>query len=346
MTYLDVIEYRGSHDNSWIVYRHPNNQFNTNSKLIVSVGQVAVIVHGGKVERIIENGTFILDNLNFPFLANMQRKKHGGGNPFPMEVYFINKTIKLDMLWGTIDPILLLEPKFNVRVHVRARGQFGLKINNYQFLLTQLIGSINRQTITFELINQFFRGLINTKIKTILASEIINNKISLLDINMHLDSLSNQTKVLLEPEFERYGFEMINFYYSSINLPADDLEIINKILNKNAEFNILGTDRYKASRGYDVLESAAKNEGSGNLASAGLGLGIGKGFADDLMNVNKDLKVDEHKCVKCSMKIGEKDKFCLNCGTEQVKHCSKCNTTIDSNAKFCSNCGQVVEGGK
>lgn len=56
----------------------------------------------------IENGTFVLDNLNFPFLANMQRKKHGGGNPFPMEVYFINKTIKLDMLWGTIDPILLL----------------------------------------------------------------------------------------------------------------------------------------------------------------------------------------------------------------------------------------------
>ena len=342
MGLLNVIEYRGNHDGSWVVYRHPNFEFNNNSKLIVSIGQVAILVHGGKVESILENGTHVLKNLNLPVLSTMQKSNHSGGVPFPMQVYFINKSVKLNMLWGTMDSILLLEPKFNVRVNVRARGQFGLRISNYQFLLTQLIGSIDQNLITFEIVNSFFRGLINTKIKTILSSEIIKNKISLLDVNMHLEEISSRTLSVLKPEFEFYGFELINFYYSSINLPAEDLDVINKILNKNAEFDILGADRYKASRGYDVLESAAKNEASGNMASAGLGIGIGTGFAKDLMIVNNELNLNETKCIKCDHVIPKNSKFCPNCGSEQVKKCAKCHQELKKDAKFCSSCGTAV----
>ena len=212
MSLLNVIDYRGSADNKWLVYRHPNKEFNSNSKLIVGVGQVAAIVHGGKLESIVENGTHILDNLNMPFLSTLQKNKHGGGTPFPMEIYFINKTLKLDMLWGTMDPIMILEPKFNVRVNVRARGQFGIRINNYQFLLTQLLGSIGSTFVRFETINSFFRGLINTRIKTILSKEISANKISILDINIHLEDFSSKALKSIKPDFVIYGIELVHLY--------------------------------------------------------------------------------------------------------------------------------------
>ncbi|WP_162151101.1 SPFH domain-containing protein [Haploplasma modicum] len=345
MSLLNVIEYKGNNSNNWVIYEHPNKEFNNQSKIITSVGQVSIIVHGGIVEKILDSGTHIVENLNLPFLSGIQKNVHGNTAPFPMQVFFINKTIKLDMLWGTLDPIMLLEPKFNVKVNVRARGQFGIRIRNYQFLLTQLIGSFKADVITFERINDFFRGVLNTRVKTILSSEIIKNKISILDINMYLNDLSKNSLEILKPEFEHYGFELINFYYSSINLPDADLETINKILNKNAEFDILGSDRYKASRGYDVLEKAAENEGSGNFASVGLGLGLGKSFADDVLNVKDDMKIEETKCGGCNHQIKKDDVFCPNCGKKQIIKCKKCQNELNPGAKFCSMCGNAVEGG-
>ena len=60
------------------------------------------------------------------------------------------------MLWGTKEPIAVLDPKFQVRVHVRARGQYALRINNYQFILTTLVGSLGgKNLVEFEVVNDF-----------------------------------------------------------------------------------------------------------------------------------------------------------------------------------------------
>jgi len=95
MSVLNVIDYQGESSNTWIMYRHPNKEFNTRSRIIINAGQIAVIFHGGKVEKILESGTYELENLNLPFLSGLQKGKYGGRAPFPMEVYYINKTIKV-----------------------------------------------------------------------------------------------------------------------------------------------------------------------------------------------------------------------------------------------------------
>ncbi len=351
MAVLDVCSFDGSRDRRWLVYKHPNNEFNTKSKLIVGPGQVAVVVHGGKIEKILENGTYTLESENFPFIKELQRKAYGA-IPFTLEVYFVNKTMKLDMLWGTKDPIQLLEPKFQVKINVRARGQYALRISNYQFLITHLVGSLGgANMVAYEEVNNFFRSIINTKIKTLIAQYFIKNKISILDISMYLDEISKESFNAIYSEIESYGLEVVNFYYESISIPDEDLETINEILNRNAEFNILGDDRYRTSRGYDVLESAAKNEGAaGGMAAVGVGLGVGLGAAKQASGLAGEMippkasKKMVH-CVKCNAEIEADDKFCPECGSPQVLKCEKCHSELSPNDKFCPECGTPVKRG-
>ncbi len=265
-----------------------------------------------------------MDSENFPFLKSLQKQVYGGSAPYTLEVYFINKTMKLDMLWGTKDPIQLLDPKFQVKINVRARGQYALRINNYQFLITQLVGSLGgKAVIDFNSINNFFRSIINTKIKSLLAQYFIKQSSLYFGYcNVFRWNITNSFDALKD-EFDRFGLEVINFYYESINIPDEDLATINEILNRNAEFNILGENRYRTSRGYDVLESAAKNEGAaGGMAAVGVGLGVGLGVGKEAVGLTNNMIPDENKkakkdvaCVKCGSMIESDDKFCPECGS-------------------------------
>ncbi len=351
MALFDVIKFEGFSDRKWVLYKHPCTDVNTKSKLIVGPGQVAVAVHAGKVENIFESGTFTISTENFPFIEGLVKKVYGGKVPFPMEFYFINKTIKLDMLWGTKDPIQVIDPEFNVKVRARARGQFGVRIANYQFLITTLLGAVHsKNLLEFDVLGDFFRGLINTKVKTVLAEYIINKDVGLMDISVYLEEIANVCKERLMPEFDRFGIELVNFYFETINVPDEDLERINEILNKKAEFEIMGDYRYRTARGFDVLETAAGNEGAGGAiagAGIGLGLGVGAGQAVGNMMANQNTLVPPTTkvCPKCGNAVGNQ-KFCPECGERLKQHCPKCNKEVSPGAKFCPECGTKIERGE
>lgn len=52
MAFYDLIKFDGNGLN-WLMYEHPVDEFNNNSKLVVSPGQVAIIVHSGKIEKFV-----------------------------------------------------------------------------------------------------------------------------------------------------------------------------------------------------------------------------------------------------------------------------------------------------
>lgn len=345
MAIMDVIKYDGTANRDWIVYKYPGHEFNTKSKLIVGVGQIAVCVHGGKVESIFESGTVTLNTENLPFIKAFVKGLHGGNTPYTMEVYFINKRVKLDMLWGTTDPIQMLDPKFNVKVNVRARGQMGIRVSDYQYFLTNLIGTIgNDGVIDFGILQNYFRSLINTKIKTLIGNYLITNKISTMDVSIYLEEMSASAKEKLDDEFAKFGLDLVNFFIESISVPDEDLEKINKFLNKKAEFDIVGDARYEKSRSYDVLETAAGNEGGG-LASAGVGLGVGLGVAKAASSMTGETIVADQTtivCPNCGGKTSANAKFCPGCGIKFVRCCPKCGTGVKIGTKFCPECGEKL----
>lgn len=354
MAIIDVIKFNGIQNRDWLIYRYPGDNFSTGTQLIVNEGQVAVFVKGGRALDYFSPGTYPLNTNNIPILKSFINIPFGGRTPFTAEVFFINTTAKLDILWGTTDPISLIDPKYTVRLRVRAFGQFAMKIIDYRVFLTELIGAVgDGQVVKYDIVTRYFRGVIAAKIKTIIADIIINQRISVLEITPRLEDISNEAMRRISGEFHRFGIDIINFYISSVNFPDEDFAVINRILGEKAAFDIIGDNRYNIKRSFDVMETAAGNEGGGSIASAGIGLGLGAGAGIAVGNtfaaaagsvVNTPPKTIS--CNKCGTANPEGTKFCPNCG-EKVSiikiECFSCKSPVDDSAKFCPNCGSSMQ---
>lgn len=384
MAIIDRIKFDGLISKNWIIYRYPGESYVMGTQLIVGEGQVAVFVKGGKALDYFTAGTYTLSTSNLPLLKGIVNLPFGGKTPFTAEVYFINKTVKLDMYWGTVDPIQVIDPKYKVKLRVRGFGQFGMRVEDYRVFMTELIGAMNEyEVVSFDKLMQFFKGLLVTKVKSIIADVIINRNISALEVSAHLEEISEFGREKISDEFERFGLKVVNFFVQSINFPDEDFETINSILKDKAAFDIMGDSRYVSKRSFDVMETAAQNEaGGGTLLSAGLGLGAGVAMGNTMgsmagvMNTKTVTDTDDKgtsacpkcgynnvkgsafcgscgeklqpaklKCPKCGDEVPSGMKFCTSCGSLMVvkKACSNCGTEYTQDSKFCRSCGKELE---
>ena len=345
MAFYEVVRYEAKNLN-WILYKHPVDEFNNNSRLIVSTGQVAIIVHNGKIEKICENGTFKINSELLPFLKGFTKAFFGGKNPYPIEIYFINKAIKLDFLWGTSDPITITDPKYQIVINVRARGQLGLRLTNYQYFYQTLVGTILKDgLITFNLVQDFFRGKINQVVKKEISTFIISNKITFLEIDTKMEAIQEIVEKEIKEEFEKFGFDVVNLSIESINVPAEDLTKLNEILHKKAEYDQLGDQVYRTTRGYDVLEAGANNNGAaGTIMGVGMGMHVNgsiNGAVGSIIPPAQEQGKTYH-CPNCKTEIANGTKFCPECGTKILYNCPECGASVTPAQKFCPECGKPL----
>ena len=284
---------------------------------------MAVFIKGGRICDVFLPGTHTLNAGNLPILNSIINLPFGSKTPFTAEIYYINTVTKLDINWGTSDPIQVIDPEYQIRLRVRAFGQLGLKIENYTLFISELIGSMNQaDVVKYDKILNYYKGVLSSKIKTIIADMIINDKISVLEISAMLDDISRKTQELLDADFDRYGFKITNFFIKSINFPDEDFEKINQILEDRAAFEIMGDGRYVTKRSFDVYEGAATNESgvAGAFAAGGIGLGTGAALAGGVNNVLNINPQAEEQCNTCRKYVRAGSKFCSHCGSSWLSY--------------------------
>ncbi|WP_285398042.1 SPFH domain-containing protein [Lysinibacillus sp. fls2-241-R2A-57] len=341
------MKFDGLRSRDWLIYKHPTEKLVLGTTLIVNEGQVAIFVKGGQICDVFNSGTHVLSTNNLPLLHHVVNFAYGGDTPFSAEIYFINLSVKLDLYWGTSDPIQLIDPKYFVKLRIRAFGQLALRLDDYLLFFTEVIGSMNKDDIvSFEKVQDYFKGSLITSIKTELANKIINEKISALEITTELHNISNSLKGKISEEFNTYGFIMAHFHIQSINFPEEDFDKINQILQDKAKFEIMGDNRYVTQRSFDIYESAASNENgvAGLFASSGVGLGVGQGM---ITMMNQQVQQPGNNithiiCPSCHGNILSTSKFCNLCGenlTRQIITCHSCQSENEESSKFCCSCG-------
>ncbi len=188
----------------------------------------------------------------------------------------------LDVKWGTPDPIQLLDPRYKIMVQVRAFGQYGIRVTDSKRFLLKLVGTVSQFDV--DTLSEYFRGVFITRIKTEIANLIIRQEQSILEVSTQLEVLSNGLKKSLETEVAEYGVTLVQFNVHSINVPENDPAAITlkAALARKAEMGIVGFT-YQQERSFDVMETAAGNEGSvGSVMGAGMGLGMGLGVGAPL----------------------------------------------------------------
>lgn len=368
--YLDVIKYEG--DNNTIVYKAFVENFNTKTQLIVNESQEALFYKDGQALDLFISGRHSLTTDNLPFLKKVFGKIFGDKTPFTCEVFFINKVSVLDVMWGTDSPIMLEDPKYHLLVGVRANGQMGFRVTDSRKFVVKVVGQLTDFAV--DSVKRSIKGMVMNNVKDILAKKIIEEGVSVIDISVHLKSLSSKIQSELNVELAEYGLEATNFYLNTIFTGPEDLSKLKQLKERYLEAMTdidIDTIRevkmgeakakaraaqgytYQEERKYDVLEGAAKNEGAaGNIMGAGMGLGMGVGLGANMgsamantANVITEESANTMACPSCKAIIKKTSKFCSECGCkiEQKKFCSECGAEVQPGKKFCSECGNKLD---
>jgi membrane protease subunit (stomatin/prohibitin family) len=280
MAIIDRVKYDSTSDEV-LVFKFPSEKLTLGGQLIVNQSQEALFLKGGQVCDLFGPGRYTLTSANLPLLNKLVNLPFGGKTPFAAEVWFINKTVKRDLKWGTPSPIPLIEPTYNYPISVRAFGRWGLRVQDSRCFVLHIVGSQIAADSTKVL--EYFIGEIHQRFSAALAKFIHTEKTSIFEINVKLNELSQYSATVISPEFARFGVELINFNVEHVSIPDNELAKFQEIFGRRMEIEQISKAKvgpaYTTMRTFDTLEKAAENPGggAGALLAGGLGLGVGVG---------------------------------------------------------------------
>lgn len=226
MAIASVIKYEG--DNNTFIWKHPDEDFNSLTQLIVHESQEAIFFMNGEALDTFGPGRHTLETENIPKLGRFLNRTTDGDNPFHCEVYFINKTVQMSVKWGTDSKVRYIDPESGIPIELGACGEMNLAVSDGRKLLLKLVGTTNGiawndsgMGFTKSLQNSF-RPLISTAVKSNLSSAIKAENFDILEIDEHLESLSKTLRGRIIDGFEEYGLTIPQFYLTTVVLPEDD----------------------------------------------------------------------------------------------------------------------------
>lgn len=271
MAIFEVIKYEG--DNDVFVWKHPAEDFNTLSQLIVNESQEALFFKNGQALDLFGPGRHTLHTQNIPLIRKLVNLPMGGTSPFHCQVFFINKTMPLDIKWGTPSQIQVIDPKFQILLHAGANGGFGAQIEDSRKFITKLVGT--RSVFDKTSLVDYFREIIATRAKTYLNR--IMSETTFVLVNSHLEDISFALKEKLAEDMQEFGVKLINFFVSSIQLNAEDYTQVQQALARASSRNIEGFN-WVDEQLADVAKRYASNEGAQN-SPAGMAAQMPMAFA-------------------------------------------------------------------
>ena len=303
MKIADIIKYEG--DNSTFIWKHPCEDFNYLTQLIVHESQEAIFFMNGQALDMFGAGRYTLETQNIPLIGKVLNKATDDKTPFHCEVYFINKTEQMNIKWGTDSRVQYIEPTYGFPLSIGASGEMSLRAEDSRKLLLKLVGTesyLGQQQLT-----NYFRSFLMTRVKTYIAQVMKTNSINIFEIDENLTMFSNAIKNLLVGDFADYGVSLEQFFVTTILKPDGDrqyekfkelhfrqyadiaeaklrqqTEIINAeteaqktVIDSKAQATKRAQEgyTYQQERGFDVAEKVAQNEAVGEFTNMGVGFG-------------------------------------------------------------------------
>ena len=372
MAIAEVIKYEG--DNSTFVWKHPAEDFNTNSQLIVHESQEAIFFMNGQPLDLFGSGRYTLETQNLPILNKIINIPTGGESAFHCEVYFINKVEQMAITWGTDSKVQYMEPTYGFPIYIGAGGEMSLRVQDSKQLLVRLVGT--ELDLSRDKLVSYFRAFLMARVKTYMAQVLKAEKISIFEIDEHLLEFSDELKKRLEGDFSDYGISLERFFVTRIVKPDGDPQFENfKTLHYRQYADIADAKirqqvgvidqqtesqktvieaqgiaqkrsiegyTYQQERGFDVAEKMAANEGAGNFSSAGIGLGMMAGVGGSVCNaVGTALSGAMN-----GIQQNTTDLFCEECGAKILpgaEFCDECGHPLNKGGNTCPKCGYAFE---
>ncbi len=282
--WVDVIKNTGPGE--LLIWRQPEEDFNTHSTVIVMPGEEAIFINGGSIEQVFENGTYKLSTQNYPFISRLRTAFSGGVSTFNCVVYFVRKAHSMELLWGTQSPIQVRDKLLGISTKLRARGSYKIQIDNPSKFLTKLLGSGIPFAEKQEVLDNYFSNEFQGKIKASITRALNETQAELLGIEARLEEFAEAIEPFLGESLSDYGLKIIKFAIAAMDIDDDELrrrydeigmDAIAKMRNAQADKGVMGVlgDDWGRQQAANILGTLAANPNSGGMAAAGAGLGMG-----------------------------------------------------------------------
>lgn len=299
----EVIKYEG--DNSTFIWKHPCEDFNSLTQLIVHESQEAIFFMNGQALDMFGAGRYTLETQNIPKIGKILNRTTDKQTPFHCEVYFINKTEQMSIKWGTDSKVTYVEPTYGFPIAIGASGEMSLRAEDSRKLLLKLVGTEN--FLGQQKLVSFFRAFLMTRVKTYMAQYMKNNAVSIFEIDEHLTAFSEALHAQLTPDFADYGISLERFFVTQVVKPDGDrqyekfkelhfrqyADIAEAKLRQQTDLIYAQTEAqkividsqaqatkraqegytYAQERGFDVAQEVARNQAVGQFTNMGVGLG-------------------------------------------------------------------------
>lgn len=370
----DVIKYEG--DNTTFVWKHPCEDFNSLTQLIVHETQEAIFFLNGQALDMFGAGRYTLETQNIPLIGKTLNRSVGDTSPFHCEVYFINKTEQMAIKWGTDSKVQYVEPTYGFPISIGASGDMSLKISDSRKLLVKLVGTEN--ILSQSKLLSYFRSILIARVKTYIAQVMKSSAINIFEIDQNLTLFSDSIKLLIGPDFSDYGIAVEKFFVTTIVKPdgeiqyekfkelhfrqyadiaeaklrqqVDIIEAETQAKKTIIESKALAQKRitegytYGQERGFDVAEKVAENEAVGEFTNMGVGFGtmagVGGAVGGMVGTAMQDALSSAGNTSTPTVHI-----FCENCGARlgiDAVFCEECGNRVQKR-NSCKNCGYVFE---
>lgn len=219
-----IIKYEG--DNETLIWKHPIEDFNFGSQLIVHESQEAIFFRDGQALDLFGAGRYTLETQQLPLLEKLYKLPADTEGTFHSEVYYINLATQMGVKWGTDSKVRLFDPSSGLHLELGASGEFNIRVTDSRKLLLKVVGTTGvlgqEQLLGSGTSKGFFRAMVITQVKSFLAQAIKENSINILEIDEHLMTLSQALREKINVTLAEYGLTMPEFFVERIVTPDDD----------------------------------------------------------------------------------------------------------------------------
>ena len=253
--------------NDIFVYRHPIENFNIGSQLIVSEGQKAIFFRNGQGLDVFGPGRHILETQKLPLLEEIAKLPTDTDATFDSKVYFV-RTNRLNVKWG-VSGINLKNPEMDFYVTVGVGISCDIQILEDNESARKLLYMIKDtatsdkgnepmgagESYTATYISKKFEEIATSRISDLLANIIIENQINVLDLDRKRIVISEILRKDYNQILEEYGLFIPQNHFSIARIKIDETEDVKRWKQQEADRSVktreekLQEDILKASQG-------------------------------------------------------------------------------------------------
>ncbi len=247
--------------------------FSAKTALIVPETHNAILVKDGQMLQTLSSGKYLISQF-----ADIKSQSE-------LEVLFMSKTAKLNLMWGTANKFLMYDATLQENYHLGMSGDFDVQIGDPRKCYLYLVGA--DEDLTSTALQERLMTTVISVVENVVVEYVEQNKVLFNQVSVCKREISSQIqKVLNQKLMSSYGIAVFSFNIANIIIEDEDMEKLKKHYHE-----------LKSSDNFVCRQcGAGLSENDKFCSSCGKRVEIGK------------------KCPNCFTENSDEAKFCSGCG--------------------------------